>query len=150
MRLILSLILPAALLLAGEVKLGAPLTLKKQTAIASLAAKPADYLDKTVQVKGKVTEVCEKAGCWMNLVDPKTNAKVRIKVKDGEIVFPQEAIGRMAVAEGTFTKIEMTKDQLIAQMKHEAEENKKTFDASTVTEGKTIYQIKGAGAVVLP
>ncbi len=150
MRLILSLILPAALLLAGEVKLGAPLTLKKQTAIASLEAKPADYVGRNVQVKGRVSEVCEEAGCWMNLVDPKSNAKVRIKVKDGEIVFPKDAVGRLAVAEGIFTKLELTKDQLIAQMKHEAEENNKKFDPATVTEGKTIYQIKGAGAVVLP
>jgi len=55
----------------------------------------------------------------------------------------------MAVAEGTFVKLEMTKDQLIAQLKHEAEENHKKFDPSTVTAGKTIYQIKGSGAVVL-
>lgn len=135
--------------MAGEMKLGAPLALKKQTAISALESKPATFVDKQVQVKGKVVEVCEKAGCWMNLVDPKTNAKVRIKVKDGEIVFPKEAIGKMAVAEGTFVKIDLTKDQLIAQLKHEAEENHKKFDPATVTEGKTIYQIKGAGAVVL-
>jgi hypothetical protein len=149
MRLFIALALSAALLLAGELKLGAPLTLKKQTAISALEAKPAGFLNKTVQVKGKVAEVCEKAGCWMNLVDTKTSAKVRIKVKDGEIVFPKEAVGKMAVAEGTFVKIDLTKDQLIAQLKHEAEENNKKFDPSTVTEGKTIYQIKGAGAVVL-
>lgn len=150
MRIILAFTLSAALLLAGELKLGAPLALKKQTAIAALDSKPADFVNKQVQVKGKVVEVCEKAGCWMNLVDTKTSAKVRIKVKDGEIVFPKEAVGKMAVAEGTFTKIEMTKDQLIAQLKHEAEENNKKFDPATVTEGKTIYQIKGTGAVVLP
>lgn len=136
-------------MMAGEVKLGAPLTLKQQTAISALESKPADHLGKLVQVKGKVVEVCEKAGCWMNLVDPKTSAKVRIKVQDGEIVFPKEAVGRMAVAEGTFTKIDLTKDQLIAQMKHEAEENNKPFDPSTITAGKTIYQIKGTGAVVI-
>lgn len=150
MRIILAFTLSAALLLAGELKLGAPLALKKQTAIAALDSEPADFVNKQVQVKGKVVEVCEKAGCWMNLVDTKTSAKVRIKVKDGEIVFPKEAVGKMAVAEGTFTKIEMTKDQLIAQLKHEAEENNKKFDPATVTEGKTIYQIKGTGAVVLP
>ena len=27
------------------------------------------YVGKTVQVTGKVTEVCEMAGCWMNLTD---------------------------------------------------------------------------------
>lgn len=149
MRLFLAFTLTAALLMAGEMKLGAPLALKKQTSISALDSQPAGFVNKQVQVKGKVVEVCEKAGCWMNLVDTKTNAKVRIKVKDGEIVFPKEAIGKLAVAEGTFTKIELTKDQLIAQLKHEAEENKKKFDPSTVTEGKTIYQIKGAGAVIL-
>ncbi|HNY39080.1 MAG TPA: DUF4920 domain-containing protein [Bryobacteraceae bacterium] len=149
MRTILTLFLSAAILLAGEVKLGTPLTLNKQTPIAALEAKPADYVGKLVQVKGKVAEVCEKAGCWMNLTDPKSAAKVRIKVKDGEIVFPKDSVGKMAVAEGTFVKLEMTKDQLIAQLKHEAEENHKKFDPSTVTAGKTIYQIKGSGAVVL-
>jgi len=148
--MILSLILPAALLLAGEVKLGAPLTLKKQTAIANLEAKPADYLGKTIQVKGKVAEVCTKMGCWMNLVDPKTNALARIKVKEGEIVFPKDAPGRIALAEGVYTKLELTKDQLVAQTKHEAEENNKKIDPSPVTGGKTIYQINGTGAVLLP
>ena len=150
MRLILTIILAASLLLAGEIKLGAPLKQNKQTDISALEAKPANYVGQTVQVKGKITEVCEKAGCWMNLVDPKTNAKVRIKVNDGEIVFPKEAVGRMAVAEGTFSKLELTKDQLIAQLKHEAEENNKKFDPASVKEGKTIYQIQGSGAVVLP
>lgn len=150
MRLILAFTLTAALLMAGELKLGAPLTLKKQTAIAALETNPAGFVNQTVQVKGKVVEVCEHAGCWMNLVDTKSSAKVRIKVKDGEIVFPKEAIGRIAVAEGTFVKIDLTKDQLIAQLKHEAEENNKKFDPATVTEGKTIYQIRGAGAVVQP
>jgi hypothetical protein len=150
MRLFLSIVLAASLLLAGEVKLGAPLKHNKLTDISALEAKPADYVGQTVQVKGKITEVCEKAGCWMNLVDPKTSAKVRIKVKDGEIVFPKEAVGRMAVAEGTFSKLELTKDQLIAQLKHEAEENNKKFDPASVKEGKTIYQIQGSGAVVLP
>jgi NMD protein affecting ribosome stability and mRNA decay len=147
--MILSLLLCASALLAGELKLGAPLTLKQQTAIASLEAKPAEFTGKLVQVKGKVVEVCEHSGCWMNLVDPKSASRVRIKVKDGEIVFPKDAIGRIAVAEGTFVRIDLTKDQLIAQMKHEAEENHKKFDPSTVTAGKTIYQIKGSGAVVL-
>jgi len=146
--MLLSLVLPAALLLAGEVKLGAPLALKQQTSIAVLEARPAEYVGKVVQVKGKVVEVCEKAGCWMNLADPNSSARVRIKVNDGEIVFPKTAVGRMAVAEGTFTKIDLTKDQLIAQLKHEAEENHKKFDPSSVTAGKTIYQIKGSGAVV--
>ena len=128
--------------------LGKPLTLNQQTSISDLAAKPADFVGRTIQVKGSVTEVCEKAGCWMKLVDPKTKAAVRIKVKDGEIVFPKESIGKTAVAEGRFAKIEMTKEQAIAQAKHEAEENKRKFDPSSITGPVTIYQIQGTGAVI--
>ncbi|MBI4890452.1 MAG: DUF4920 domain-containing protein [Acidobacteria bacterium] len=128
--------------------LGKPLTLKQQTSINDLKAKPADYVGKTVQVKGTVSEVCEKMGCWMIILDSKTKAAVRIKVKDGEIVFPKDSIGKTAVAEGKFAKIEMTKDQAIAQAKHEAEENKKPFDASKITGPTTTYQIQGTGAVI--
>lgn len=146
MRMITLLLLGASFVMGGP--LGKPLELKKQTPIADLQKKPADYVGKTVQVRGKVAEVCEKMGCWMNLVDPASNARVRIKVKDGEIVFPKEAIGKMAVAEGKFVKIELTREQALEQAKHEAEENKKPFDPSKITGPVTIYQIQGSGAVI--
>lgn len=146
MRVLVILSICSSLAVAGP--LGKPLELKQQTPIAALEKKPADYVGKTVQVRGKVTEVCEKMGCWMNLVDPATNARVRIKVKDGEIVFPKEAIGKMAVAEGKFVKIELTREQAIDRARHEAEENNKPFDPSSITGPVTIYQIQGTGAVI--
>lgn len=148
MRLIVTILLAAAVASAAVVKLGAPLTQKEQVPIAALTAKPDDYVGKTVQVKGTVTEVCEKMGCWMMLVDAASKAKVRIKVKDGEIVFPKEAIGKTAVAEGKFVKIEMTREQAIAQAKHEAEENNRKFNPASIIGPRTSYQIAGAGAVI--
>lgn len=148
MRTVISFFLAAALCAWAANPLGKPLTLKKQTAIADLAAKPADFIGKTVQVKGKVSEVCEKMGCWMQIVDPATKASVKIKVKDGEIVFPKDSVGKTAVAEGKFAKIEMTKEQAIAQAKHEAEENKKKFDPASITGPVVSYQIQGTGAVI--
>jgi hypothetical protein len=133
----------------AETRLGKPLTLREAVPVSAVASKPDAWVGKTVQVKGRVSEVCEKMGCWMNLVDPATGQTLRIKVNDGEIVFPKEAIGKMAVAEGKMAKIEMTKDELVAQMKHEAEANGKKFDPSSVTGGRTIYQVQGTGAVVL-
>jgi hypothetical protein len=135
------------LMLAGERHFGQPLTLKKTTPIASLMAAPDHYVGKTVQVKGKVAEVCDKMGCWMNLKDGES--MVRIKVKDGEIVFPKDAVGKLALAEGIMKKIEMTKEQAIAAAKHEAEEQGRDFDPASVTSGKTIYQIAGSGAKIL-
>jgi len=54
-----------------------------------LLAKPADYVGKTVQVKGKITEVCQMMGCWIYVADAQGN-KIRVKVNDGEIVFPKD------------------------------------------------------------
>jgi hypothetical protein len=147
------LILLAALLAvcaAAETKLGKPLTLKHDLSIAELLQHPDGFVGKTVQVRGKVSEVCEMMGCWMNLTDTTAdNKSVRVKVKDGEIVFPKTAIGKVAVAEGPFVKIEMTREQVVAQMKHESEENGKKFDPASVKSGKTTYQIQGTGAVIL-
>jgi hypothetical protein len=148
MRLVLCSLALVGALIAGDLKLGKPLALKETIAIDTLMAQPADYVGKAVQVKGKIAEVCENMGCWMNLVSD-SGKSVRIKVKDGEIVFPKESAGKMAVAEGQFAKIEMTKEQAIAQARHEAEENKKKFDPASITSGKTIYQIQGSGAVIL-
>lgn len=136
-------------MLAAETKLGKPLALKTQTPIGEVNASPDALVGKTIQVKGKVGEVCQKMGCWMTLMDPATKASIRIKVKDGEIVFPKDSVGKMAVAEGKLAKLEMTKEQALAQAKHEAEENKKPFDPAAVTGSKTIYQIQGSGAVIL-
>ncbi|MDX2153901.1 MAG: DUF4920 domain-containing protein [Bryobacteraceae bacterium] len=112
-------------------------------------SQPDAFVGKTVQVKGKVTEVCQNMGCWMNLVDSASAKSVRIKVKDGEIVFPKDAVGKMAIAEGKLAKMELTKEQVVARAKHEAEEQGRKFNPHSVKGGETVYQIAGTGAVLL-
>ena len=128
-------------------KLGKPLTLAKPMMVADLMANPSSLAGKTVQVKGKVSEVCQMAGCWMSLVDGES--LLRIKVNDGDIVFPKESIGKMAIAEGKLEKMELSREELISRAKHEAEEQGRKFDPKSVKAGKTIYQIQGVGAVLL-
>jgi len=148
MRLFVIMILAAASLALAETPLGKPLALKETTGIDQLLAAPDNYVGKTVQVRGTVRDVCRMMGCWTEFASP-TGKSVRIKVKDGEIVFPKDSVGKTIVAEGTFTKQVLTKDQVIAQAKHEAEANKRKFDPAGVKSGKTVYQIAGTGAVVL-
>jgi hypothetical protein len=100
-------------------------------------------------VKGKVTEVCQMMGCWMSLADPETGQLLKIKVDDGDIVFPKDSIGKMAIAEGKLTKLELTREQAIQTAKHEAEEQGRKFNPASVTKGVTIYQIQGVGAQIL-
>jgi hypothetical protein len=154
MRLMTGIILAASLaaalpLAASDENLGAPLTLKTQTPIAELLAKPARFVGRSVQVKGKITDVCQKMGCWIMLLDAATGASIRIKAKDGEIVFPKESVGKMAVAEGSFHEIKLTRAQAVERAKHEAEEKGAKFDPGSVSGPVTIYQIQGTGAVIV-
>jgi hypothetical protein len=148
MRALLIAALAAGLVSAADLKLGKPVTVKDPLPLATLLAKPGDYVGKTVQVKGKITEVCQMMGCWMDLTNDE-GQKVRIKVNDGEIEFPKDAAGKMAVAEGRFDKIELSKEQAAARAEEEAKESGRKFDPASVKAPLTIYQIQGAGAVIL-
>lgn len=142
-----TLLLAVTLVAAGEVRLGKPLAAGSSVSVGELMRAPDTSVGKVVQVKGKVTEVCEMMGCWMQLVDGDTG--VRVKVNDGDIVFPKSAIGKTAVAEGTLKKLELTREQAIARARHEAEEQGRKFNPASVKSGATIYQIQGTGAVIL-
>lgn len=148
MKLFVIMMLAAGSMAVAETRLGKPLALKEATGIDQLLDAPESYAGKAVQVKGTVKDVCRMMGCWTELASS-TGKSIRIKVKDGEIVFPKDSVGKTIVAEGTFEKQVLTKEQVIAQAKHEAEANNRKFDPASVKSGKTIYQIAGTGAVVL-
>jgi len=139
----------SALAASAEVKLGKPLKLKQPQPIAEVVARPDPLVGKTLQVKGKITAVCQMMGCWMNLVDPATGAALRVKVDDGVIEFPKDGSGKLALAEGKLEKIELSKEQAIAHAKHEAEEQGRPLDPASVNGPTTTYQLRATGAVVL-
>lgn len=116
--------------------------------LSELMARPDDYVGKVVKVEGLITEVCAKRGCWINVAGDVEFQTIRIKVEDGVIVFPMTDKGKKVVAEGTFRKTELTKEQAIAKAKHECEEKGTKFDPASVTGPAVVYQIQGTGAVV--
>lgn len=144
---LLAVLLTTGLVSAAENKLGKPLTVKEPMALATLLAHPDDYVGKTVQVKGKIVEVCQMMGCWLELTND-AGQKIRVKVNDGEIVFPKDGAGKVAIAEGQFTKSELTREQATARAKEDAEEKGATFDPASVKGPVTVYQIQGSGAVI--
>ena len=145
-RLLLSCV-AVTCLFAAELKVGKPLTLKTQVPLTELMAQPTQYLDQTIQVRGRITEVCQMMGCWVMLTND-TGAAVRIQVQHGVVAFPKDASGRMATAEGKFVKFELTKEEAIDVAKHEAEEQGRKFDPNSVKGPLTICEIEGTGAVL--
>ena len=143
----ITLLMAAGIACAATQNLGKPLTLKKPMTIAKVMAKPDKFVGKTVQVKGKVTEVCQMMGCWMDVTDG--GISIHINADDGVIVFPKDSVGKQVVAEGKLIKVELTKDQAVAQAKHTAEEQGRKFDPASVKSSMTIYQLEGTGAQLL-
>lgn len=143
-----SVLVLASAIYGEELKLGKPLDVEEVTSIEDLLSRPEDFVGKTVKIEGRVTEVCNMMQCWVKVREAGSGKVVQVKVNDGEIVFPKDSVGKHIIAQGKVTQIPMTRDQYIASLKHEAEEQGKSIDVSTITEGKTIYRIQGQGAVI--
>jgi hypothetical protein len=148
MKILLAALAGLSLLSAAELKLGKPLTLKEPVAISTLLAHPGDYAGKTVLVKGRISAVCQMMGCWMDVSDP-DGKKIHIDVGHGSIQLPKDSVGKTALAEGPFTKLDLTREQAIERAREEAADSGRKFDPSKVKSGTTIYQIQGTGAVIL-
>jgi RecJ-like exonuclease len=147
MKIFLVLTAAAGLLCAADAKYGKPLTLKEPMTLAALMSKAGDYAGKTVQVKGKVTEVCQAMGCWLNLVNDE-GQHIKFEAHDAGISFPKDVVGKTAIAEGKFTKTELTREQAVAEAKEHAKDSGKPFDESKVKPGVE-YSIEGTGAVIV-
>lgn len=115
--------------------------------VSALLANPDKWVGKTISVQGKAVGVCEHRGCWINLASDVEGQTLRVKVTDGEIVFPPEILGDMVIAEGVWTanKLDMETTKKVCEA--EAKKNGKKFNADEVTSCMTTYQLTGTGAV---
>jgi hypothetical protein len=129
-------------------KFGREISVTEKTSISKILLTPEDFVGKTVLVQGEILEVCAMAGCWMELKSDAENQKIKIKVKDGDIVFPVEAKGKSALVEGIVYKIELTKEEAIEYYEHVAAEQGTEFDKNSVSGPVTLFQIKGIGAEI--
>ncbi|MBI4535670.1 MAG: DUF4920 domain-containing protein [Ignavibacteriae bacterium] len=142
-------VLIVSLALAGNPKkYGKEITKKEVTKISDILANPEEFDGKRVLVEGAVVDVCAMRGCWIKLASDKEFETIRFKVEDGVIIFPMDAKGKDARAEGVVSVRTQTVDQQIKQGEEHAKEEGKTFDPSTVKGPKTIIQINGEGAVI--
>jgi hypothetical protein len=147
--------------IAGDSKatsFGDGVTLSDPVAINTLLAEPNDYVGKKVRIDGVITGVCKKRGCWMQVTDPESGQGVRVKVEDGVIIFPYEAMGHKAAAEGVFEAIKLTPEQMAARAEgagHSHDEDGNCIKGTGAKTGcdapvhnDTIYLLRGTGAEI--
>ncbi|WP_428268162.1 DUF4920 domain-containing protein [Haliangium sp.] len=116
--------------------------------MATLLDDPAAYAGKTVRVEGTVTDVCPKRGCWFEMAGEQPGQKLRFKVQDGVMVFPMDAKGKHAVAQGVVHLQELSLEQTREYLAYQAKEYGKDVDPESVTEPMTIVRLDGTGALL--
>ena len=153
MRVLIALLLASLTALsasAGDAprSYGEKLSAAEVVPVSDLLGAPDDYVGKTVKIEGRITGVCAHRGCWMELAGDEDFQSMRIKVEDGVIVFPADAVGHMATAEGVFTKIDISPEQATKMHQAKCTKDGKQCDHGAVTEAGVIYQIAGQGALI--
>ena len=126
---------------------GAGVKLAEVTPIDAILADPKAYRGKTVRVEGMITDVCPKRGCWFDMAGGGPGKKLKFKVTDGEMVFPVDAKGKYAVAEGVVAVRELSIEETKAQAKYQAEEYGMPYDESKITAPTVSVRLDGTGAV---
>ena len=134
---------------AKELTFGDVVNEKDTMKISTLLASPQNYVDKKVTVAGTIVGVCEKRGCWMNLASDARFEKLRIKVRDGDMVFPMSAKGRQALATGYLKEIKLSLEQTQRYKASLAKRAGEAFDLASVTSGMSLYQVSPIGVKIL-
>jgi len=93
--MLFSLLIASPLALAADY--GEPMPEGDAVAIAVAAADPAPYVGQPAKFSGRITEVCQKKGCWIVLEQDGQSA--RVMAKDHGFEVPKDASGE-AVAYG--------------------------------------------------
>lgn len=109
--------------------------------VAQVLQNPASYVDQVITIEGQVQAVCKKMGCWMTLATTVDSPTFKIKVRDGDMVFPVSAMGKSALVRGKVAAMPMNLAASKEYLAHLAEEQGEPFDANSVVTPVTLYQL---------
>lgn len=98
-----------------------------------------------MQVKGTVTSVCEKRGCWAN-VDLGEGKTVFVKMKDYGFFVPMDLVGKSVLLSGEAYQ----ESTSVEELRHYAEDAKRSKEEiEAITEPKVNNRFTAAGITVL-
>ena len=104
-----------------------------------------DSLD--AKVTGKVTEVCQKKGCWISIAsDTKGKQEMFVKFKDYGFFMPKDISGRKVVMDGYAFKTTTS----VEELQHYAEDaGKSKEEIAAITEPEEELQFLASGVILL-
>ena len=94
-----------------------------------------------VKVRGEITEVCQKKGCWM-MMNIGDNKKMRVTFKNYGFFVPKDVDKRVAVIEGV-VKREMTDVATLQHYAQDAGKDAKEIEAISEPEINLVFVAEG-------
>lgn len=110
-------------------------TLTEAVAISQLNAAPADLVNKTVLVTGKIVNMCHHSGCWVE-VEAADSSTIICKSLDESVHFTTDCMGKQVALQGKL--MYDAKAPGIVEKKHEGEA------AHTCPAPKVMISVEGA------
>lgn len=130
---------------AKGVTYGAKTTAKGAISVTDLEGKLVDADKFTGKVKGEVTGVCVKKGCWMKLKQ-ENGEGIMIRFKDYGFFMPQNIVGKEVVLDG-IAEVTVTP---VEDLKHYAEDaGKSKEEIAKITAPKKEIEFTAKGVLVL-
>jgi hypothetical protein len=100
-----------------------------------------------VKVSGKVSEVCQKKGCWITLVpDQPGQPEMRVTFKDYAFFMPKDLSGKRVVVDG-FAYVDETPVDVLRHYAEDAGKSKEEIEK--ITEPKREVSYEAAGVLIL-
>lgn len=119
---------------------GAEITISESVTLANVYENPDNFHGKELLLEGKITEVCQKKGCWFKMTDGKN--ELTVKFKDYAFFVPKDAAESQVKIQGIFTaEVDEHIQQEASEQKehdhahekdHEHNHSEYTFTASAV------------------
>jgi hypothetical protein len=166
---VLLLILAVTLTNAAELKVGKAITIKDKSSVSKILKEPAKFEGKTVLVEGKILDVCQDSGCWIELSGEKAGQKIKVQFEEGKVSVPKNSKGKFVSVQGIVEEInaanscgdhdkESKSDKVVVKDEAkkdcggcsgaESKEEGGSCCGDEETASAKTYQIKGLGAVI--
>jgi len=121
-------------------------TISADGAIASnqLLSQLAGKDSASLKVEGKISSVCQKKGCWMEL-DLGSGKTMRVTFKDYKFFVPKDASGKTAIVDGMVYNDTLSVDD----QKHYAEDaGKSNEEIAQITQPKPEISFEARGVII--
>lgn len=95
----------------------------------------------TCKLKGKVDAVCQKKGCWMELVNA-DGTTMRVTFKDYGFFMPKDCAGKTAIVDG-FAKVDVTSIDDLKEYAKDDGKSQADIDAIKEPLKELVFEAKG-------